>query len=203
MKVLSGIWNTGRRSRDSNMNRPNPKISRRGRVARHTTARAEIEFCVLAIALALLPLNGRDQSIPRTLARTDAASFVIACSRLNCAEKEPSLTRDQQRASRGVASTWLRAEHFRAEFSATRSADNMSAHKLTPFGGQKRLGFVFSRNVGAEFPPQREMHPVPITRAAISDDRGVPDPSSSESFGAVAISDHSDTRTSRINGFNR
>lgn len=202
MKLFTGIWNAGPLLRDLYMNRQKLTISRKRRAARRATYRAQKKFYALAITLVLVPLNGRDRSMPGRLARADAARLVTACGHLNCVEEAASFASDQQRASRGVASTCSRVEHFWTEFSATRIVENVPTHKLTRFAGQRCPGFTFIRYMGAEFSPQREMYPSAIARATISADPAQPHLRSIESFRALALSPHSDIRGARINGFN-
>jgi len=125
------------------MIRLKPKISMQGNATCRARSWLEMEFCGLAVALAMFSPMNRAHSVPRTLPRENAQSYPTARRHLNSGEKTPSQRRDEHRVPRAITAKWLKVKQFSGEAVRSKSASDILSPDRLLRGVRISSGFVF------------------------------------------------------------
>ena len=138
------------------MIRLKPKISMQGNATCRARSWLEMEFCGLAVALAMFSPMNRAHSVPRTLPRENAPSYPTARRHLNCGEKTPSQRRDEHRVPRGITAKWLKVKQFSGEAVSTKSASDILSPDRLLRGAKVFPGLVFKLSFANKGNAKRE-----------------------------------------------
>ncbi len=184
------------------MSRPTSTTLKNGNAACRNTPSPQINFRGLAIGLPGLTFSCRRHSMPRTFARSSAASRLIGRRSWNYGQKAASSARDEQGVTFRSAVTRMLAEQFRSELCVTRSAEEPLSFHSVSCGGQIFPRFASRRTIRLGRSAEHEARRFAFPRAGISDDGGTLHVRRSELVLAAAWANNPDIRSFRNHGFN-